>query len=71
MVKMRYIGGGDVVLVRRSGEQIELRNGAEVDLTEEEVAGCACQPERIDGVWERVATAAKGQPKVNAEAKGE
>lgn len=53
MQRMRYVGGGEVILVRRSGEQAELKPGDEVELTEEEAAGCAVRPERADGVWER------------------
>lgn len=53
-MKMRYIGEGDVVLLRHNGDQVLLKTGDEIDLTEAEVAGCACKPERADGIWERV-----------------
>lgn len=69
---LKYVGGGDVVLLRLDGTQVLMRDGDEINLTEDEVRGCACKPERsTDGIWERVITNNEARPTGMQPAKGE
>lgn len=54
MPRMRYVGPNDIMLLRLNGEEVPLSPGDEIDLTDEEAAGCACRPEHPHGIWERV-----------------
>ena len=51
---LRYLDELPVNVKRHAGNEHKLQKGDEIDLTDEEAAGCACRPERPDGIWERV-----------------